>query len=254
MARPKRIKFRPVRIKFNGDKNLENGDAKPAPLFKQLMDYAPWKTLHLGHLETVREAVHSGYKNLGRNKGEVLEFPEPPDILPPEQYAALMQAATKKLGLRTAYSSELPDLLLEHMSGGGTLDGFAGRPEVGVSQETLWQWFKRYPELRVAKEVGHAIAQRYWEGILGQSMFLPEGVKFNSNALRMVMQNRFGYREKISHEGPDGEALPALPPMQQPYRNLDILSVQELKDLRTILTKMETHAPVIPEPKTKVIN
>lgn len=219
---------------------------QPHPLVRPArIEYEPWKTQHQQYLKEAKEAaqnkpVHAGIKNAGRDAGaDVLVFREPPDVLPQEEYEAVMAEATKCLGLRTAYSTELPDMLLEHMANGGTQDAFCGKPEVGVSHQTFWKWLKLYPELRVAKEVGVALAQRYWEGIGNDSMFLPDGVRFNMSAWRMIMMNRFSYKDKTTLETAEGDPLAVVPLLQQPHRNLDNLSVVELKLLRGLLAKIE---------------
>ena len=106
-----------------------------------------WKVQHDARMAEYKYAsdnpANNGNKHKGRDAGaEVMVFPKPMDELAPEEYNALMFAATKRLGLRSSYTSDLPEMLLEHMANGGSLKAFCGRPDVGVTHPVFWGWLK----------------------------------------------------------------------------------------------------------------
>ncbi len=239
--KPQRIPVKPERI--NTETVSTTNDTSD-------LKFEPWivqHQIHMGRTKTM--AVHNGNKVYGKSgNAPVLQFDEPIDSMPKEKYDAIMHKATKNLHLRTAYSTDLPLMLIEHMSRGDTIEAFCGLPEVGVSHVVFWGWLKRYPELRVARDVGKALAQRYWEKVGGESMWVPEGVKFNMLLYRLIMMNRFGYRDKVQHEGPDGEALVGIPVLQQRYKNLDRLDVDQLRDLHKLLGMVQDDEEPVPVP------
>jgi hypothetical protein len=54
------------------------------------------------------------------------------------------------------YRSEYCDMLIEHRGTGGTLESFAG--SIGITRPTLYNWIKKYPEFKEAKEIAHMAA------------------------------------------------------------------------------------------------
>ena len=51
--------------------------------------------------------------------------------------------------------------LVDHMTTGLSYASFAG--VVGVNRDTLYQWEKRYPEWKLAKEIGWEKSRLYWD-------------------------------------------------------------------------------------------
>lgn len=103
-------------------------------------------------------------------------------------------------GQPTKYKPEYCEMLIEHMSGGFSLESFAGK--INVSKDSLYQWAKDYKEFSDAFEVAKSKCQLFWEdtGIKGT---LGKIRGFNGNTWAFWMKNRFQWHENIKTENKD---------------------------------------------------
>jgi len=94
------------------------------------------------------------------------------------------------------YKPKYPEMLIEHMTNGYSLESFCG--ELSISFETLQRWAERYPEMHEAKKIGTYKSLLFWEkvGIKGALGLLKD---FNSTAWIFNMKCRFhkqGWQDK----------------------------------------------------------
>lgn len=96
------------------------------------------------------------------------------------------------LGRPTKYFPEYAQMLIDHMAIGYTYETFAST--VTVSVKTLYNWELQHEEFLLAKEIGMAKGQYFWEGlgIMGASGNIPS---FNTSVWIFMMKNRFGWRD-----------------------------------------------------------
>lgn len=67
-------------------------------------------------------------------------------------------------GRPSSYRADFAQDVIEDLSDGYSLGGYAGR--IGVARSTLNIWMERYPEFKEACARAAAVRQRYWEKIL----------------------------------------------------------------------------------------
>ena len=100
------------------------------------------------------------------------------------------------------YEDAYTQLVEDHLAHGLSFDSFAG--VIGVNQDTLFNWLKKYPAFRDARDVGFQKGLLFWErmGLAGATGKLKG---FNTGAWIFNMKNRFRWRDR--HElkalGPD---------------------------------------------------
>ena len=96
------------------------------------------------------------------------------------------------IGRPSKYFPEYPQMLVDHMSIGYTYESFAGT--INVSVKTLYNWELQHEEFLLAKEIGMAKGQYFWEGlgIMGASGNI---ASFNTSVWIFMMKNRFGWRD-----------------------------------------------------------
>ena len=73
------------------------------------------------------------------------------------------KAKNNKVGKPTLYREEYCQKLIDHMTGGGTYEGFAAM--LRVAKQTLYDWEKVHPEFLDAKKVGKSMHRHYMDGI-----------------------------------------------------------------------------------------
>lgn len=80
------------------------------------------------------------------------------------------------------------------MSKGYSKEAVAGA--IGISEDTLYTWIKKYPEFSESIKDGEARSRVFWEG-LGIDYILggPQDVKLNATVWIFNMKNRFGWRD-----------------------------------------------------------
>lgn len=91
------------------------------------------------------------------------------------------------------YSEAMCDMLKEHMGKGYPFRTFAA--VVGVNQQTIYDWVKRYPEFARAKQDGEAFELAIWEKLLMRNAISKKG---NIQAIIWAQKNKFPaiYRER----------------------------------------------------------
>jgi hypothetical protein len=87
----------------------------------------------------------------------------------------------------SAYSYKYPELLIEHMSKGGSLVSF--RAAYKIPESTFFKWLREKPEFAEARDIGRDLSQAFWEKIgLGLAT---DQIKGNASAWIFTMKNRF---------------------------------------------------------------
>lgn len=112
--------------------------------------------------------------------------------------------AKRGRGKPTSYRKRFCDQLISEMSNGLSYTGCAGI--FGVTFQTLYDWEKRYPEWKEAKEIGIAKSQVFWEKIGMQYIVSnPRGPCLNSSVWIFNMKNRFGWRDRTEISASEGD-------------------------------------------------
>lgn len=90
-------------------------------------------------------------------------------------------------------------MLLDHMAQGLSFESFAGRDEVAVSKQTLYDWLEKHSEFVDAKGLGTERCRLFWEklGIAGAAGRLPN---YNNAAYIFNIKNRFPAEWRDRHE------------------------------------------------------
>lgn len=137
-----------------------------------------------------------------------------------------------RVGRPSNYDPKHIDVMLKMASNGKSFAQVAAH--LGVSQQSLWDWARMYPEFSEAMMRAKTLAQAYWEewGEMGM-----QGVPgFNVNLWDKVTKARFreDYRERVEvgHVNPYGGPLEI-----DRHKRLDItvLSDEERDQLEQIL-------------------
>lgn len=66
----------------------------------------------------------------------------------------------KKRGRPTEYRSKFCQMLIDHMTSGGTVKAFA--KNIGVTQQLISVWSKAHGEFALAKDIGHYKKRMYY--------------------------------------------------------------------------------------------
>lgn len=93
------------------------------------------------------------------------------------------------------YTARYAKELVDHMSQGYSFASFAGH--IGVSFTTLKKWIERYPEFRIAKEIGQSRSRFWWEqrGLKGLWK-IDKQPQLNDKIWLANMRVRFGWRDQ----------------------------------------------------------
>jgi hypothetical protein len=108
------------------------------------------------------------------------------------------------MGRKSKYDPKYCDELIEHMSEGYSLEGFAGK--LMVSKMTIYAWVDAHPEFAEAKQVGESAA-RYWFEKVANLAMKGRIENFNATVYIFNMKNRFGWRDKQEVTGENGGPL-----------------------------------------------
>ncbi len=140
-------------------------------------------------------------------------------------------------GRPTKYDPRYCEDIIDHMSMGGSIEGFGAYigdkykdRSLAVSKMTIFEWFKVHPEFLEAKEIGLSYSRKFYDdmgnsGMAGQlkrivkEIYHPESGRkevkyaaayFNDKAWAMNMKNRFGWKDRteLEHSNPDGSMKP----------------------------------------------
>lgn len=107
-----------------------------------------------------------------------------------------LAARRKNLSKRVTYHPRFCELLIEHMSTGLSFETF-NIEGTYVARSALYNWLKKHPEFKEAKEIGDAASLAKWEqmGIRGLTQD-----KFKTPNWVFQMKNRFRWTEKVEVE------------------------------------------------------
>lgn len=106
-----------------------------------------------------------------------------------------MSDAPKAVGRPTKYKPEYCQMLIEHMSQGGTFTGFAGHPLVLVDIDTLYAWLKSYPEFSEAKKKAQSSSHFFYDALGVQGM-TGQIQNFNATMYIFHRKNMHGWKDK----------------------------------------------------------
>jgi hypothetical protein len=103
-------------------------------------------------------------------------------------------------GRPTKYKPEYAAMILEHLSGGLSVESFGGI--VGVSRASIYQWEIDFPEFSDSIKAGREASYLFWER-LGRAAGTGKIPGFNAAVWIFTMKNRFGWRDKteVEHSG-----------------------------------------------------
>lgn len=87
------------------------------------------------------------------------------------------------------YCKEIEDW----MGQGYSADAFAG--EIGVSQQTIWNWTKSHKEFLESMRLGRAKGILFWEKIAVEATLGKR--KVNTSLLIFQLKNRIGWKDKV---------------------------------------------------------
>jgi len=92
------------------------------------------------------------------------------------------------------YKSGYCEALIDYCSRGFTWSTFAA--EIQVSKSTVYDWLKKHKEFAEAKEIAEVKCEQFWE----KKGLKPKSRDFHFGVYKLVMTNRFGYKEKPKPE------------------------------------------------------
>lgn len=98
-------------------------------------------------------------------------------------------------GRPTDYREEYCEKLIEAMYEGKSVERFCR--DIRIAKNTFYNWLKKYPELRDAFDLGRNDCEAYWEEWLVNRL---ESKDVNSNLVKLLMTNRFGWSDKQEHK------------------------------------------------------
>jgi hypothetical protein len=95
---------------------------------------------------------------------------------------------------RVEYDPSFPLKLFAHLAEGYSYE--TAPVLFMVSLDTMYEWEKRYPEYALAKRMGVAASQKYWED-LGRRGLLSGPKNFCQSVWIFSMKNRFKWRDNL---------------------------------------------------------
>lgn len=105
----------------------------------------------------------------------------------------------KVWGRPTKYDPKYCDEIVEFMSDGSSLTGFAAH--IMVTRETVYEWERKHPDFSDAIKVARQKSQEWWEKAGKSGLFMgKEDGTFSQSAWIFNMKARFGYRDKVEVE------------------------------------------------------
>lgn len=97
------------------------------------------------------------------------------------------------MAMPSKYKPEFCKRLIAHMAKGGSFEGFGG--VVGIGKTQLFDWLKKFPEFKEAKETAELASRLYWDNIGIKAV--KGGIEnFNATVWIFTYKNRFGWRDK----------------------------------------------------------
>lgn len=98
-----------------------------------------------------------------------------------------------KRGPKSKWKAEFPEMLIEEMAKGYSIEAFCGK--IGISIDTFYRWETEHPQLSEAKKLGICQSQLFWERA-GMAGMFGKTKGFNATVWIFSMKNRFGWRDK----------------------------------------------------------
>lgn len=93
---------------------------------------------------------------------------------------------------QTKYKKEYCEEIIKFMGDGYTVKAFAGH--VGVCRNTIYDWFKLYPEFAAAKSRGEAACEKY---LIRMGKLLASGkLKGNATPWVFMCKNMLGWTDR----------------------------------------------------------
>jgi|GEM_PF-4233713 hypothetical protein len=113
------------------------------------------------------------------------------------------------------YKDEYCKRIIQHGSKGLLWNTFAG--EIKVHRNTVINWTNKYPEFKEAKEIADVCCELYW-----QKKGANPPRNFNFGYCKMIMTNKYGYRDKINSQNNENKQYIIELPMITPITKNDI--------------------------------
>lgn len=105
-------------------------------------------------------------------------------------------------GRPTKYDPSMCDDLIALFKEGASKAEIAAK--LGICRDTFAEWEKSNPQFSEAVKKGVQLSEAWWQE---QGRIALREKDFNSTLWYMNMKNRFGWRDKQEHTGPDGSPL-----------------------------------------------
>lgn len=103
-----------------------------------------------------------------------------------------------KVGRPTKYKPEFCEKVMDMGREGYGVAEIAA--ELDVTKQTVHNWQKEHPAFLDAMTRARDLSEGWWASQGRQGIWGKENRRFNSNAYRLQMMNRFGWGEKSSRE------------------------------------------------------
>ena len=84
------------------------------------------------------------------------------------------------------YKYEFSRMLIDHMAQGLSFSSFSAIAD--VNRDTLYEWLKKYPEFKEARDIGYSKGLLFWEKA---GIELVMGMKGSARVWEINMYNRF---------------------------------------------------------------
>ena len=91
----------------------------------------------------------------------------------------------------TEYTDEMPEKLVTEMYNGLSVERFCRK--IRICKDTFYVWVKKHAEFADAFRLGRNDCEAYWEEWLIERL---ESKDVNSNLVKLIMANRFGWSDK----------------------------------------------------------
>lgn len=147
----------------------------------------------------------------------------------------IMADETKRgVGRPTDYDPTFCSALIEHMGKGASFEAFAG--VLGVSKQSLYTWFGKYPDFMDAKKIGEAKSLLFWErigidGLWEETGKDASGMKLNTSNWIFQMKNRHKWKDRqdvdINHN--DTQLIERERLSRMPMNELEALVIKNLE-------------------------
>ena len=115
---------------------------------------------------------------------------------------------SKPFGRPIEYDPSYCQEIIDFCGQGYSIEAFAGK--LGVSKQSLYNWFEKYPDFMDAKRVALEKSRMFWEGlaidhVLNKSDSFGNGQGSTSRSINASvwifnMKNRFKWRDKTDEE------------------------------------------------------